>query len=118
MHLPEPPHQPGQHVLAGAGGCPHQQVAGELLLALGQLPFEVVPEPQHAQGIAVHQLPCSGRLGAPPRAIDQRGAGALLEARDLLADGRLGDAQRVGGGGERAAVDHLDERLQLAQIHE
>ena len=54
--------------------------------------------------------PCS-RKGFQPF------AGLLLERRDLLADGGLGDAQGIGSSRERPAVDHPDERLKLTQIH-
>ena len=43
---------------------------------------------------------------------------SLLESRDGLGQGRLGDHQLIGGLAETAVIDHGEEKLQLPDIHE
>src|SRR5262249_16006541 len=53
--------------------------------------------------------PRLGQPQAPGRPVEQTYAEAILQARDLLADRRLGHAQAVGGVGEAVRLDHPGE---------
>jgi hypothetical protein len=48
-------------------------------------------------------------------AHEEIGVQQLLELADLLGDRRLGDAQRLGGGGERAELERRAEAAELLQ---
>ena len=104
-------------MLPGPGRRADHQVAGGLVGVLGQLAGELVTQGEHAQRVAVQHLAAVGRRRAAAGAVDQRLAEHALERLDLLAHRGLGHAERVGRGRERAALDHLDEGLQLPQIH-
>ena len=71
--------------------------AGELADA----PGGVLDRAQAAGGVAGERPAGLGRHDAAARAHEQVGAERLLELADLLGDGGLGDAQRLGGGRER-----------------
>ena len=59
------------------------------------------------------------RVGEPHAArtaLQEGGAGLLLERRDLLADGRLREVERVRGGRERASFRHFLQDPQAAHV--
>ena len=56
-----------------------------------------------------------GRVDAAAGADEQVGAERALELADLLGDGGLGDAQRVGGGAERAELERRAEAADLLE---
>src|SRR5436190_16310581 len=60
--------------------------------------------------------PRLGRLQAAPDAREQRHAELRLERTDLLADRRLREMQRVGGGAERTAIERSEEVLELLKV--
>ena len=66
----------------------------------------------------IGQQPFAGGRGhdRPRGPVDQGGADLFLQPRELLADGGLGHAQAVGGGGEALRVDDADEGTQQARI--
>jgi hypothetical protein len=57
-----------------------------------------------------------GQLDAGARAVEQRHAELALEPGDLLAQGRLGDVQALGGTTEVQLVGEHDERAQEPRI--
>jgi hypothetical protein len=57
-----------------------------------------------------------GELGGPTRAIDDRLTQGAFERGDVLADRRLGHAERVRSGGEGTAVRDLDEHAEPAYL--
>ena len=67
-------------------------------------------------GVLEHRGARLGERQAARLALEQLGPELLLEARDVLRDGGLREAQRVGGGGEGAARGDLSERLQQLEI--
>ena len=54
-----------------------------------------------------------GRPYTPGLPSEQRLPDGALEALDLLRDSRLRDPERVGGRGERPAVERRDEAFEL-----
>jgi len=73
---------------------------------------------QHHQParVAEQALAVLARPHRAGTALQQRPADRLLEAADLLADGRLGQVQPFGGAGEAGAVDYRHEALQQGQV--
>ena len=57
-----------------------------------------------------------GEADAAHAALDERRAGLALERGDLLRDGRLGEGQRLRGGGERAALGDLAQDSHAANV--
>jgi hypothetical protein len=53
---------------------------------------------------------------APPGALEQGDADLALERREPLRDGRRGELQRVGHGGDRPALVQLAQQAQSAQV--
>ena len=74
-------------------------------------------EPRHDRvGVPHERLARLGEADAARVALHERAAGLALERRDLLADGGLGEAQRLGGGAERAAESDLPEDPHTANV--
>jgi hypothetical protein len=66
--------------------------------------------------VAEHRL-AGGREAHAARVADEQArADVLLQACDVLRDGGLREAERVGSGRERAADGDLAERLQEPQV--
>src|SRR3546814_12227349 len=66
------------------------------------------------------RLAALGERQPPRRAVEQAGAEMRLEPRYRLRDGRLGNADRRGGGAERAMLDHGGEDrpgFEIRQTH-
>ena len=57
-----------------------------------------------------------GEADAARAALDQRRAGLALERGDLLRDGGLGEGERLGRGGERAALGDLAQDSHSANV--
>ena len=114
MELAEPAQQRRQDVLAEAGARADDQVAGQLAVLVGQLAGQLVAGRQQPAGVPEHDLTPLREARSAAGAVDQRGADVTLQRLDLLADGGLADAERLGGRRERAAVGHRGEGFQLA----
>ena len=78
-----------------------------------QLPLEC----EHPLSAPVEAIARLGGLHAAAGTIEQLLPEALLERADLLADGRLGDAEPLSRLGEALALDDGAERRQLARVH-
>ena len=68
---------------------------------------------EHDLGVLDERAAGVGEAHAAAAAVDERGAGLLLERGDLLGDGGLGVGERLGRGGERAV---LGDRLEDPQL--
>ncbi len=66
--------------------------------------------------VAHERLTGLGEADAARVALDERAAGLALERRDLLADGGLREAERLGGGAERAAHGDFAEHAHAANV--
>ena len=87
-------------------------------LRRADLDVERLERRQRAAGVVVGDL-ARGRQrhrGAPARAVEERRAEALLEARDLVGDRRLRVAEALGGAAERPLVGDGDERAQRRPV--
>jgi len=71
---------------------------------------------QHGEAAAVIVLPDLGEREAPGRALDQPHPELLLEMGDAARQPRLGQAERLGGGGEAALFDHLNEEIAIVEV--
>ena len=60
--------------------------------------------------------PGVGEADAAHAALDERRPGLALERGDLLRDGGLGEGERLGGGGERAALGDLAQDSHAANV--
>ena len=99
---------------AGEGLQPHPSGAqagdrGDLLLG-------GVERGEHADGVSREHLSGLGEAHLAAVALDEHGAGALLEAADHLRDGRLGEAQGVGGAREAPLVGDRLHDTQTSSI--
>ena len=70
----------------------------------GDLLLRGVQGGEHPDGVPGEHVAGLGETHLTSVALDQHGAGALLEAPDHLGDRGLGEAERVGGTGEAALV--------------
>ena len=71
---------------------------------------------EHDLGVIDQRAAGVGEEDAPAGAVDERGAGRLLERGDLLGDGGLRVRERLGGRGEGAVLGHRLEHPQLLDI--
>ena len=107
-------HDDGGRAGRGADG----QQSGKVAVTLrGDLVEHLLLEREQPLRAAEQARARFGRLDAATGAIEELGAEALLERPHLERDGRLGDAELLGGLRERAPFDHGAERSQLARIH-
>ena len=83
----------------------------------GDLVEELPLEREHPLGAAVEPVPRLGRLDASSGAVEQLLAEPVFERTDLLADGRLRDAEPLGSLGEALALDDGAKGRQLAGVH-
>jgi hypothetical protein len=101
-----------------AGRGAERQRSGEVAVALrGDVVEHLLLEREQPLRAAVEPRPGLGRLDATPGAVEELGAEPLLERPHLERDGRLRDAELLGGLGERPPLHHGAERSQLARIH-
>ena len=73
---------------------------------------------EHRFGVWAKRLAGLARHEPAADAQEERHAELVLQASDLLADGRLGEVQLVRRGRERAEASGLEEVLDLLEIHE
>ena len=73
---------------------------------------------QHQAGFHEEQAPSLAQLDPTIGALEQPRADLLFQRLDLLAQGRLGDPQNLGGPAEMQLFSHGDEVAQVAQFHE
>ena len=97
-------------------GADREAAAQHVGLLLGGA-HHVALEREDALCARDHGAALGRRLRLAPAAVDQRDAEALLERAHGLRDGRLRDAERLGGLGERAALDDGAERGELTRVH-
>ena len=62
--------------------------------------------------VLAEEPPAAGQGDAAAAALEELAAGELLQLGDMLADGRLRDAERLGGGGETAQFGNAQEYAQ------
>ncbi len=72
---------------------------------------------QDPPGASDEQLAGLGDRHLPSRPLDEREAGLLLEAADLLGERGLGNVLALGGAGEVALVSERNQVPQLPQFH-
>ena len=82
--------------------------------AFGRAERAVQPAISLQDGFALLQEePAAGGEGdVSAAALEELAAGGFLQLGDVLADGRLADAQGLGGGRETADLRHLGKRFQ------
>src|SRR5690606_23173501 len=73
---------------------------------------------EHLAGVVEDEASCGGQSRRPgaTRALEEPLADDPLEGADPLGDGRLGVTEVIGGGGERPAVGHRHECVEMAEI--
>ncbi len=76
--------------------------------------FELCQDPAGADH---QQLAGVGQRDPARGPLNERQAQFLLDAPDLLRDGRLGDVHAGGRAGEASLLGERDERSELAQVH-
>ena len=72
---------------------------------------------QSGVGLGEELLPGGGEAHAAWETLEQLSPELLLKGTDLLGEGRLGDQEVLGGGGDRAVLGDRHEVLELAEIH-
>ena len=72
---------------------------------------------QYPLGILIEAQPRLGQLHAAGQPVKQRRAHLLFEFADLLAERRLGHAQRLGGAGKALFVCHGHQVAQVTEFH-
>ena len=105
-----------KNVLAGDRTCGDGEfalngrpVAGDGLACLAV-------EGKDAMSVFVKPTTGVGEFDLARRTTEQRDAEFAFQGRDTLADGRLGQPQRAGGGGEARPLGGFGERLQVWQF--
>jgi hypothetical protein len=68
-------------------------------------------------GLGEELLPRGGEAHSAWETLEQLAAELLLKSTDLLGQGRLGDQEMLGGGGDRAVLGDRHEVLELAEVH-
>ena len=69
---------------------------------------------QSGVGLGEELLPGGGEAHSARQTLEQLSAELLLKGTDLLGEGRLGDQEVLGGGGDRAVLGDRHEVLELA----
>ena len=82
----------------------------------GQLLLGRVQAAEDRVGVLHERAAGVGEAHAARAALDEPGAGLALEGGHVLADRRLGEAERLGGRGERALRRHLAKDLHAAHV--
>src|SRR5439155_11012810 len=82
----------------------------------GQLRLGDVQPPEYLLGPLGEHPPGLGQPDAAPDPLDQPRAGLALQPGQVVADRRLGVAQLVGGGGDRAVPGHGGEHPQSGHV--
>ena len=62
-------------------------------------------------------MPLGGQLDAAAGAAEHLDPELLLEATDLLGDGRLAEVELLAGLGQRAVLGDGDDRAEVTQLH-
>lgn len=71
---------------------------------------------QHSDAMPIVVLSDLGDAEAPGRTLDQPHPEPVLQHCDAAAQSRTRHAQRAGGGGKTAMIDHLNEEIQIVEI--
>ena len=100
---------------ADRGGDP--ELAGRLVLRIGQPSAGGGKLGEDVMGGAVENLALLGENETPGMAVEQRHLEVLLERADLAADRRLRQAQIMAGMGEAAGIGHRVKDSELVPIH-
>ena len=106
-----------QIILARHRGGRERDGAAHLLRKALERRGGVLAHLQDLLGVAVEELARVGGVGLLRRAHDELDAELTLERGDVGGDGRLRQVQQLGRAGKAAVFDHIDERLQLLDIH-
>ena len=81
-----------------------QDVVEEDGLRLAEFAFEALVAIQDAGSVREENPAAGGQCNPSAAALEELAAGKLLQLGDVLADRRLRDAERLGGGGETAQL--------------
>ena len=110
IHLTEPPHYDGKHVLARSGAGAQQQMAGLEVLHLLDGVHQLLGEREYLLGVSQDRVT---RFGDPQTArppVKEGDAQELLQLLDLDRHRGLGDFHRFGRPREAQVVrDHLED---------
>ena len=117
VHAAEPDEQARQQPRARARRGADREVAADGVGLGAQRVGELLLEREHALGADQHGASGGRRRDLAARAVEQPRPEPLLERAHGERDGRLGDAQVVGGDRERPSLDHGHEGGELARVH-
>ncbi|MNN60883.1 hypothetical protein D3C81_1760910 [compost metagenome] len=73
---------------------------------------------QHLTGLFEEQPPCLAQFHPTVGTLEQPGPQFLFQGLDLLAQGRLGNTQLLGGTTKVQFFGHGDEVTQMTQLHD
>ena len=107
--------QGGKEVLAWDRTCGDGEFALHRRLAAGDFFARRAVEGADAAGVLVQPAAGVGEFDLPTDATEQGNTGVAFEGLNPLADGRLGQVERAGGGGETGPLGGLGEGLQVRQ---
>ena len=102
----------------GAGALEATRAAGDRRAArrCRQLLLGGVEPREDRLGVGHQRAPGVREPHAARAALHQPGAGLALQGGHVLADGRLGEVERLGGGGERAPLGDLAKHLHATDV--
>ena len=106
----------GQHGRAGAGKAPQAKLSALQARDRRQLALGLVETGDRRFGMREQHPARVGELRALASAVEQLHPSLLLERRDLLADSRLREVERVGCSRERLLQRHLAKDPQALHI--
>ena len=106
-----------QIILARHRGGRERDGAAHLLRKALERRGGVLAHLQDLLGVAVEELARVGGVGLLRRTHDELDAELTLERGDVGGNGRLRQVQQLGRAGKAAVFDHIDERLQLLDVH-
>ena len=89
----------------------------QLLLQLLRLVSQLIGRGQCGRRLVVQQLSLRGQPHPARAALEQLDAQFFLERLDLRTDRRLAGKQALRRTGQITLVGHLDERIQLVELH-
>ena len=83
-----------------------------------QAPLQAVHLCHGAFGDRQQATALVGEAHASVEPLEKRQSGTLLQKTDLIADGRLTEAERLGGGRQRTSAIDLDQKPHPGQIYQ